>query len=168
MHGKEKKRIIVDHRSWDSASDKEDRGMLFIEHFRMMLAVFHDLCEKLPPYIQRQDIRRRPVVSAKLKVAVAFYKVALFTNLLTNKPTRRYRFHLVLPEAHHSIYGRRLTGLFCEQLQPKIIKFPAGQSLTNIMMSDFEGKKRMPTCVGVVDRPNSDALALTGSFGLPQ
>lgn len=50
--------------------------MLFIGYFRMTHAVFHDLYDKLPPYIQRQDIRRRPAVPAELKVAVAAYKLA--------------------------------------------------------------------------------------------
>ncbi len=130
--------------SWDTDSDPEDRDMLFIEHFRMTHGVFHDLCDKLRPHVQRRDTRRRPAVPAELRVAVAVYRLAhgqTYKALAVSLGVGRATCQHICEEIYRFI---------CERLQPEVIKFPAGQDLKNIML-DFEHKKRMPMCVGAVD-----------------
>ncbi|KAL0039875.1 hypothetical protein WJX77_010547 [Trebouxia sp. C0004] len=80
--------------SWDTDSDPEDRDMLFIEHFRMTHGVFHDLCDKLRPHIQRRDTRRRPAVPAELRVAAAVYRLAQWANIQGSFAARSDQFLL--------------------------------------------------------------------------
>lgn len=110
----------------------------------MSHGLFHDLVEKLRPYIQRRDTRKRPAVPAELRIATAIWRLAHGQTYIALQAT----LGVALATAQKICV--EVYAVICEHMQPEIIKFPVGDQLTSTMLA-FEHRKRMPMCVGAVD-----------------
>lgn len=54
-----------------------------IEHFRMSKDTVFDICNKVRPYIQKQDTWYSPSIPVEIQLTVAVYKFAHGANILT-------------------------------------------------------------------------------------
>lgn len=61
---------------WVIQFDGDRRDLQFKESFMMSYVTFHDLCQRLGPYIARQDTHFRKTISVQHRGAVAVYRLA--------------------------------------------------------------------------------------------
>lgn len=129
---------------WVSQLEDDRRDLQFKESFRMSYVTFHDLCQRLAPYIARQDTRFRKAITVHHRVAVAVYRLAHGT------PYRALAQSIGVSKTSCSDICTEVYAKICQYVQPDLIKLPTGQDLVN-NLKFFHSIKGFPMCLGAID-----------------
>lgn len=127
----------------DDFSDQR-RDETFKEVFRMSYVTFHDLCERLAPYIGRQDTKFRKAIPVEHRVAIAVCRLAHGASY------RKLAQEIGVSKTSCSEICADVYSNICEHLQPLFIAMPTGDALLN-NLKFFHNIKGFPMCLGAID-----------------
>ena len=116
----------------------------WLKNFRMRKATFTFICEKLHPYLHRQDTNMRKALSVKKRVAVALWRLATGSYFNTIG-------HLFgISEASASCICDEVCAVVASKLLKIFVRLPAGPELSEVI-NDFEERWGFPQCAGAID-----------------
>ena len=122
------------------------------EHFRMTRTTFVWLCNKLRPYISRQDTRLRKCVEVEKRVALTLWRLATNVEFRTIGTVFGVARSTACQIVHDTINA------IVNVLQEQFLSFPSGDRLQEII-DGFELRWGFPQTAGAIDGTHIPIMA---------
>jgi hypothetical protein len=116
----------------------------WIENLRMSRATFLYICDRLRPYIQRQDRRMRRALPVEDRVALTLWKLATPGEFRTLNHLFGLGRSTICTIVHDTCQA------ICEVLLASYLKFPSGDRLTDVV-NGYDDVWDVPQCAGCID-----------------
>ena len=115
------------------------------ENFRMSRNSFHQLCDELRTYIERQETVMRPSTSVEKQVAMTLYYLS------DEGRMRKTANSFGISRSTVSVIVRRVTSAITQYLGPKYISLPLTADDVKEKTFGFYKAFGFPQCIGAVD-----------------
>ena len=129
---------------WDLIVERTFSDEDWKKNFRMGKSTFSFLCEKLSPFISKEDTHLRQAIPVRKRVGVALWRLA------TNSDYRTIGHLFGISDASVCHITEEFCSSVVNNMLEDYIKIPVGEELDKVI-AEFKHKWGFPQCVGAID-----------------